>query len=62
MVRSKEMNTSSNVQTTVQAAKIMKRERNVPPPKKQNKTLVTELKAKKNKLYDKNSTSHLNEA
>lgn len=56
------MNTSSNVQTTVQAAKIMKRERNVPPPKKQNKTLVTELKAKKNKLYDKNSTSHLNEA
>lgn len=46
----------------MQATRIMKRERNVSPPKTQNKTLVTELRAKKNKLYDKNSTSHVNEA
>lgn len=56
------MSTSSDVQMTMQAIRIMKRERNMQPPKKQNKALVTELKEKKNKLYDKNSTSHLNEA
>lgn len=46
----------------MQATWIMKRERNMSPPKKQNKALGTELTGKKNTLYDKNSTSHLNEA
>lgn len=61
-LRLKEMSTSSNVQMTMQATWIMKRERNMSPPKKQNKALGTELTGKKNTLYDKNSTSHLNEA
>lgn len=47
-LRSKEMSTFSNAQMTMQATRIMKRERNVSPPKKQNKALGTELTGKKN--------------
>ena len=36
MLRSKEMSTCSDVQMTMQATRIMKRERNMSPPKKQS--------------------------
>ena len=46
----------------LQATRIMKSQRNMSLPKKQNKARVTDPKEIKIRLPDKNSNSHLNEA